>query len=85
MDNFVWGVTVNDFYNIVGYCLPRCDLRLRVEYKYTNKYTIQRSYKLSVFNCFFVPTPFSWNSVHSVMRLVGVSIFVPIVVIPWNH
>jgi len=69
----------------VGYSLPRCDLRLHVEYKYTNKYTMQR-YKLSVFcNCFFVPTSFSWNSIHSVMRLVGVSTFVPIIVILWNH
>ena len=53
----------------MGYSLLRCDLRLHVEYKYTNKYTIQRPCKLSVFSRYFVPTSFSWNSVHSVMRL----------------
>jgi len=38
-------------------------------YDSSNKYTIQRPCKPSVFGCYFVPTSFSWNSVHSVMRL----------------
>jgi len=35
LDNFVWNITANDFYNVVGYSLPRCDVRLHMEYKYT--------------------------------------------------
>jgi len=35
LDYFVWDITANDFYNVVGYSLPRCDVRLHMEYKYT--------------------------------------------------
>jgi len=33
--SFMSDVSVNGFYNILGYSLPNCDLRLHVEYKYT--------------------------------------------------
>jgi len=32
---FVRIVNVNNFYNVSGYSLPNCDLRLHAEYKYT--------------------------------------------------
>jgi len=38
-------------------------------YDSLNKYTIKRPCKPSFFSCYFVPTSFSWNSVHSVIRL----------------
>jgi len=33
--SFTSDISVNGFYNILGYSLPTCDLRLHVEYKYT--------------------------------------------------
>jgi len=32
---FVRIVNVNNFYNVLGYSSPNCDLRLHAEYKYT--------------------------------------------------
>jgi len=32
--NFILIVNVNSFYNVLGYSLPNCDLRLHAEYKY---------------------------------------------------
>ena len=46
MDNFVWDIITNGFYNVVGYSLPRCDLRymwnINIQYmwKIYYKYTI---------------------------------------------
>jgi len=37
LDYFVWDITANDFYNVVGYFLPRYDVRLHMDYKYTVK------------------------------------------------
>jgi len=61
LDNFVWDITANDFYNVVGYSLPRCDLRLHMEHKYTvnTQYDVlvkQVSLVLIVFQLLF-----SWN------------------------
>jgi len=32
LDYFLWDITANDFYNAVGYSLPRYDVRLHMEY-----------------------------------------------------
>jgi len=51
---------------VLGVTYNTCEVYL---YDSLNKYTIQRPFKPSVFSCYFLPTSFSWNSVHLVMRL----------------
>jgi len=40
LDNFVWDIITNGFYIVVGYSLPRCDLRYM--WNINIQYTIQR-------------------------------------------
>ena len=51
---------------VLGVTYNTCGVYL---YDSLDKHTIQRPCKPSVFSCYFVTTSFSWNSVHSVMRL----------------
>jgi len=58
LDNFVWDITANDFYNLVGYSLPRCDLQIHVEYKYT----VNTQYNVLVSQVFLVVSLFQLHS-----------------------
>ena len=85
--NFAWNVNANGFYNVLGYSLPHCHLRLHVEYKYTIV-RINTRHNVRVNYMFLAVALFQLHSfrIQSVLWCnFCVPVFVPITAISWNR